>query len=162
MISKLPAIVVGTAFSAVTIVAAPLCAAKASEVKVLSVGSLRRSFRDPIPSFQKSSGYKVKVEEGAAGEMVARIQRGEVVDVAVVTAPQMDKLAIEGKITPGRMSAFRGQVWPGRPEGRGQARHCFSRISATGAQRRQINRSHRSGRRSFQRHLCRSVARSIG
>jgi molybdate transport system substrate-binding protein len=50
--------------------------------------------------------------------MVARIQRGEVVDVAVVTTPQMEKLVIEGKITPGtQVSISRSGMGLGAPKG---------------------------------------------
>jgi molybdate transport system substrate-binding protein len=118
MISKSFTIVVGTAFCVMTIVTAPFGAAKASEIKVLFVGSLRSSFKELAPSFEKSSGYKVKVEAGAAGEMVARIQKGELADVAVVTTPQMDKLVTEGKIARGtQVSISRSGMGLGAPKG---------------------------------------------
>jgi molybdate transport system substrate-binding protein len=76
-------------------------AANAAEITVLSVGALRSSLTPLIPEFEKSSGHKVKMESGAAGAMVARIQKGEAVDVAIVTPPQIETLVAERKITSG-------------------------------------------------------------
>ena len=75
--------------------------ANAAEITVLSVGALKSSMMVIIADFEKSSRHKVKVESGAAGPMVARIQNGEVVDVAVVTAAQLEKLVSQGKVVPG-------------------------------------------------------------
>jgi molybdate transport system substrate-binding protein len=75
--------------------------ASAAEITVLSVGSLRSSLIPLLSDFEKSSGHKVKMESGAAGAMVSRIQKGEVVDVVIVTPPQIETLVAEGKVVSG-------------------------------------------------------------
>jgi molybdate transport system substrate-binding protein len=101
MISKSMVTVIAAAISSMTIVEMPAGIANAGEIKVLYVGSLRSSLTELIPSFEKSSGHKVKAEAGAAGEMVDRIQKGEAVDVGIVTTAQIEKLVTQGKIAPG-------------------------------------------------------------
>jgi molybdate transport system substrate-binding protein len=101
MTSKSIVAVVAAAISSMTIVEMPAGNASASEIKVLYVGSLRSSFAELIPSFEKSSRHKVKAEAGAAGTMVDRIQKGEAVDVAIVTTAQIERLVTQGKIAPG-------------------------------------------------------------
>lgn len=76
-------------------------AANAAELTVLSVGSLRSSLTPLLSGFEKSSGYTVKMESGAAGAMVSRIQKGEVVDVVIVTPPQIAALLTDRKIVAG-------------------------------------------------------------
>jgi ABC-type molybdate transport system substrate-binding protein len=75
MISKSMVTVIAAAISSMTIVEMPAGIANAGEIKVLYVGSLRSSLTELIPSFEKSSGHKVKAEAGAAGEMVAALPR---------------------------------------------------------------------------------------
>jgi molybdate transport system substrate-binding protein len=101
MVRKSWVAILATALSAATVVALPADIASGTEIKVLYVGSLRSSLRELIPSFEKSSGDSVKAEAGAAGEMVGRIQKGEAVDVAIVTTAQIVKLAAEGKVASG-------------------------------------------------------------
>lgn len=73
----------------------------AAEISVLSVGALRSSLTPLLAEFEKSSGHTVKMESGAAGAMVTRIQKGEAVDVVIVTPPQIDSLMAENKVVPG-------------------------------------------------------------
>jgi len=76
-------------------------AANAAEIKILSVGALRSSLTPLLSEFEKSSGHKVTMESGAAGAMMGRIQKGEVVDVAIVTPQQIEALVADHKIVPG-------------------------------------------------------------
>jgi molybdate transport system substrate-binding protein len=101
MIGKSFATLIAAAISAMTIVEMPAGNASAGVIKVLYVGSLRSSFAELIPSFEKSSGHKVTAEAGAAGAMVDRIQKGEAVDVVIVTTAQIERLVTQGKIAPG-------------------------------------------------------------
>jgi molybdate transport system substrate-binding protein len=54
-----------------------------------------------IPEFEKASGNTVTMETGAAGRMVARIEKGEAVDVAIVTPAQIEKLVSQTKVVSG-------------------------------------------------------------
>jgi molybdate transport system substrate-binding protein len=101
MIRKSMVTIIAGVISSMMIVEMPVGIANASEVKVLYVGSLKSSLAELIPSFEKSSGHKVKAESGAAGEMADRIQKGEAVDVGIVTTAQIEKLVTQGKIAPG-------------------------------------------------------------
>jgi molybdate transport system substrate-binding protein len=94
---------IGSTVAAVimSIAVAPPGIAHAAEITVLSVGALRSSLAVLVPEFEKSSGHKVKVDSGAAGAMVTRIQRAEAVDVAIVTTAQVEMLAAQGKIASG-------------------------------------------------------------
>jgi len=98
MISK--GIVTVTA-AAISCIAISASIANASEITLLYVGALRSSMTELIPTFEKSSGHTVKAEAGAAGAMVARIQKGEVVDVGIVTTAQIATLVTQGKIVSG-------------------------------------------------------------
>jgi molybdate transport system substrate-binding protein len=75
--------------------------AHAADVTVLSVGALRSSLTAVIPEFEKATGDKVKMEAGAAGAMVTRVQKGEAVDVLIVTNSQIEKLVSQGKVISG-------------------------------------------------------------
>jgi len=90
----------GTAASVLTILFVG-AAANAAEIKILSVGALRSSLTPLLSEFEKSSGHKVTMESGAAGAMMGRIQKGEVVDVAIVTPQQIEALVADHKIVPG-------------------------------------------------------------
>jgi molybdate transport system substrate-binding protein len=76
-------------------------AANAEEIKVLAVGALRSSLTELIPQFENSFKHTVKIEYGAAGAMVTRVQKGEAVDVAIATPPQIESLVTENKIVAG-------------------------------------------------------------
>ena len=75
--------------------------ASAAEIKVLSALALQSSFNGLLPEFEKSSGHKVTTVYGPAGALVARVQKGEDVDVAIVLGPQIANLLKEGKIVEG-------------------------------------------------------------
>jgi molybdate transport system substrate-binding protein len=72
--------------------------ADTAEIKVLHTTAVKPAMDELLPGFAKSSGHKVTAEYGTAGAMVGRIQKGETVDVAVVTGPQIKDLQKQGKI----------------------------------------------------------------
>jgi len=75
--------------------------ASAAEVKILQTTAIRRAVDELIPRFETSSGHKVIAEFGTAGAVMSRVQRGEAVDVAVVTGPQSEELQRQGRFIPG-------------------------------------------------------------
>jgi len=75
--------------------------ASAAEITVLAVGALRGSLAAVIPQFEKVTGHSIKLQTGAAGALVTRIEKGDPVDVAIVTAAQVHKLVSEEKAKSG-------------------------------------------------------------
>jgi molybdate transport system substrate-binding protein len=75
--------------------------ASATEIKVLSALALESSLSGLLPEFEKSSGHKVTIVYGPAGALVARVQKGEAVDVVIVLGPQIDNLLKECKVAAG-------------------------------------------------------------
>src|SRR5215470_9416977 len=75
--------------------------ASAAEVKLLQTVAIRRAVDELIPRFEASSGHRVLAEFGTAGAVMSRVQRGEAVDVAVVTGPQSEELQRQGRFIPG-------------------------------------------------------------
>jgi molybdate transport system substrate-binding protein len=75
--------------------------AGAAEITVVAVGALRGSLAAVIPQFERITGHRVKLLTGAAGALVNRIEKGDPVDVAIVTEAQINKLESEGKVRSG-------------------------------------------------------------
>jgi len=97
---KLHSVAIAAVLS-ILLIASVSTVAGASEIKILYVGALRSSLATLIPVFEKTSGYKIIAEAGAAGAMVARIQNDEPVDIVIVTAAQIATLLKQGKIIAG-------------------------------------------------------------
>ena len=76
-------------------------AASASEIKLLSANVLTGVLDGFVAEFERSSGHKVVIVYGTAGNIRGRVQAGEVGDVAIVTRPMMDQLEMDGKIAAG-------------------------------------------------------------
>jgi molybdate transport system substrate-binding protein len=75
---------------------------RAAEIKVLAGSALESVLGDLILKFEQSSGHKVMLDsDGAVGAMTNRIRKGEAVDVAIVSGPQIDLLEKEGKVIAG-------------------------------------------------------------
>src|SRR3990167_5559637 len=66
--------------------------ATAGEIKVLSAGGVKPVMTGLVPQCERASGHKVRIDDGAVGALVGRVQQGEAADVVVVSGPQMDVL----------------------------------------------------------------------
>jgi molybdate transport system substrate-binding protein len=75
--------------------------AGAAELKLLQTTAIRRAMDELIPRFETSSGHKVIAEFGPAGAIMVRVQKGEAVDVAIVTGPQSEDLKKQGRFISG-------------------------------------------------------------
>jgi molybdate transport system substrate-binding protein len=75
--------------------------AAASEIKLLSAVALRPGIEGLIAGFGKTTGNNVMVDYATVGALTDRIQKGEPVDVAIVSGPQIDDLQGQGKIVAG-------------------------------------------------------------
>jgi len=74
---------------------------QAAEVKVLSGSALDPVFPVLVPQFEAASGHKVVLDSnGAVGFTAERVRKGEAADTVIVSRPQIDALAAEGKVLP--------------------------------------------------------------
>src|SRR5258708_19268057 len=92
-------------------VVAAICGAasvNAAEIRILSSGSLKGALSLLVPEFQKSSGNTATVEYGPAGAIAGRIQKDDAADVVILSRSQLEKLASNGKVTPGGPATLPG------------------------------------------------------
>lgn len=72
--------------------------ADAAEVKVLSAEAMRPVLSELSGEFERSTGHKLVITYGTAGAVRDRIQGGEIADLAIITAPQVENLVKQGKV----------------------------------------------------------------
>ncbi|MBV8839142.1 MAG: molybdate ABC transporter substrate-binding protein [Alphaproteobacteria bacterium] len=72
--------------------------AQAEDIKVFSSTALRGVLHELVPQFEKQSGNKIVLTIGPAAVMKAQLDQGAAFDVAILTPPLLDGLAIAGKI----------------------------------------------------------------
>jgi len=75
--------------------------AHAAEIKVIASAAVREACLDLVRSFEKSSGHKVTTIWAGTESITKRISGGEVVDIVIIAAPNIDKLISEGKLVAG-------------------------------------------------------------
>jgi len=76
-------------------------AAVAAEIKIVSPIALEYVLVPLVPEFEGSSGHRISISYGTAGQVVDRIQKGEYADVVMSTGPQIDNLQKQAKLVPG-------------------------------------------------------------
>jgi molybdate transport system substrate-binding protein len=72
-------------------------AAQAAEVKVMAANAVKDAYLELVSAFEKSSGHKVTTIWGGTEGVAKRISGGEVVDIVIIAAPNIDRLILEGK-----------------------------------------------------------------
>ena len=75
--------------------------AGAAEVKLLASGATKEVVSEAIPAFESATGHKVVATWTGTAEIKKMIAAGEVFDVVIVGAPEIDAFTKEGKIAPG-------------------------------------------------------------
>jgi len=75
--------------------------AKATEIKLLSAVALHPAIDALVPDFENSSGHKVSVAYGTAGDVAERVQKGEPVDLVITATARIDQLQAQGKVVAG-------------------------------------------------------------
>jgi molybdate transport system substrate-binding protein len=86
------------AFAAVLIVAGP---ARAAEIEALITTAMKAAIDELVPSFERDSGYTVRVSYGPSGGIARRFIGGEPADVIVIDSGALDDLIRQGKVLPG-------------------------------------------------------------
>lgn len=80
--------------------------ARAAEIKVIAANAVKESLVDLLSVFEKSAGHKVTTIWGGTNEIAKRIGGGEVVDIVLIGASEIDKLIAEGKLLAGSRADF--------------------------------------------------------
>ena len=75
--------------------------AHAAEVKVMAVNAIKEAYFELVPAFERASGHKVTTIWGGTEGISKRVSEGEVIDLVIVAAPNIDKLTMEGKLVAG-------------------------------------------------------------
>jgi molybdate transport system substrate-binding protein len=76
-------------------------AALADDIKVLASGALQEIGHELLPQFEKASRHKVTVTWTGTVKIKERIEAGEVFDLVIVGAPEVDKFIASGKMVSG-------------------------------------------------------------
>jgi molybdate transport system substrate-binding protein len=74
--------------------------AGAAEIKVIGSPGTRAPYTLLVPNFEKATGHKVTTVWGGVNETAKRVADGEVADVVMLPAAQIDELIKLGKIVP--------------------------------------------------------------
>lgn len=88
---------IATSILATTLLAQAV-ATQAAEIKVLHAFALKPALDVLFPAFEKATGHSVTADNGTAGAIAARIQKGEPADIAIVTTGQINRLRKENKV----------------------------------------------------------------
>jgi molybdate transport system substrate-binding protein len=75
--------------------------AHASEIKMMASIAVKEVVLELIPAFEKSCGHKVTTIWGGTEAITKRLSGGEVVDVVLIAAPNIDRLISEGRLAAG-------------------------------------------------------------
>jgi len=75
-------------------------AASAAEIKVIGSPGFREAYTDLLPGFETSAGHHVTTIWGGVNEIAKRVADGEVADIVILPAAQIDDLIRQGKLAP--------------------------------------------------------------
>lgn len=75
------------------------CAAMAADLRVLAPNAAKASVSEAISVFEKTTGHKVVISWSGTESITRRVAEGEVVDVVVNAAQNIERQSREGKLT---------------------------------------------------------------
>ncbi len=84
--------------------------ASGAEVTVFCTQALRTSLMDLAPRFEAATGHKVHLVVAPSGQLVKKIQSGDLADLLIANADNIDALIASGKVTGQRVHIARAQV----------------------------------------------------
>jgi molybdate transport system substrate-binding protein len=73
----------------------------ATDVRILCASGMREVVSELTPRIEQTTGHRVAVSFGEAGDLRKRIQGGELVDVVVLPRVVLDQVSSDGKIVDG-------------------------------------------------------------
>ena len=71
-------------------------AATAANIKILSPGATEGVLNEHLPQFERGSGHQATISYGPAGNIAARVRKGEAIDVLISSQPEAERLRKEG------------------------------------------------------------------
>lgn len=80
--------------------------ASAAEIRVLAPNAAKESVTEAVTNFEKSSGHRVTISWTGTEAITKRIAEGEIVDVVVNAAQNIDRLTTDGKLSQGSRTDF--------------------------------------------------------
>jgi len=86
---------------AAVLAALSVCPADAAQISVLSSNGVREAVSELLPQFEKATGHRVHVIWDGTLNIKKRIGSGEVADLVVMPAEDVDALIASGGLTPG-------------------------------------------------------------
>jgi molybdate transport system substrate-binding protein len=94
--------------SVTTVLMLALCCgvATAAEVKLVAVNAAKEAIVELAAGFERASGHKVSIAWGGSESVAKRVSDGEIFDVVMTSAPNLDRLIGQGKL----LSATRSDV----------------------------------------------------
>lgn len=98
--------IVAAAVAALCFAFAPAVPVNAAEITILSPGATEGALNALLPRFEKSSGHKVAIQYGPAGNIASRVRKGEPVDVLISSRPEAERLRKEGKTVDGSQAVI--------------------------------------------------------
>jgi len=75
--------------------------ASAAEIRVLASGATKEAYLELVPDFEKSSGHHVVTTWTGSANIKKQIAAGEVYDLVIVGATEIDAFIKEGRLVPG-------------------------------------------------------------
>ena len=91
---------------AIALLVLNVTATRADEVKVIGANAVKEPFLALVSGFEKSTGHKVTAAWSGTDGVAKRINGGEVVDVVIIGAANLDKLIQDGKLVAGSRVDF--------------------------------------------------------
>ena len=84
--------------------------ASAADMTVFCTQALRTSLLELAPRFEAATGHKVNLIVAPSGQLVKKVQAGEVADLLIANASNIDALIKDRKVTGERIDIARAQV----------------------------------------------------
>ena len=81
-------------------------AAQAAELRVMAANAVKEAYVELVSDFEKSTGHKVTTIWGGTESIAKRIGGGEMADIVIIAAPNIDGLIAEGKLVSGSRADF--------------------------------------------------------
>ncbi len=84
--------------------------ASAADMTVFCTQALRTSLLELAPRFEAATGHKVNLVVAPSGQLVKKVQAGEIADLLIANASNIDALIKDKKVTGERIDIARAQV----------------------------------------------------
>jgi molybdate transport system substrate-binding protein len=81
-------------------------AAHAAEVRLIAANAVKDSVREVVSAFERASGHTVVTAWSGTEAIAKRIRDGEVFDLVLIAAPNIDQLIAEGKLATGSRTDY--------------------------------------------------------